>query len=580
MLKEISLSGKWGFVIDPQNRGIDWCQYHIKDPVGAYPTGAGDLHDHFEDLLLDEVTVPGSWQMYKPEYKWYQGTAFFFKMFSRPEIEPGQRVFIHFEGVSYRARVWLNGHELTGTDYPYLPFESEITGLLEDENYLVLRIEGNSRPDDTLPQFGWMNYAGIIRPVKILITGRKRLSLLLLDPEIRTDKVQGRLKIKVTSDLGFGSGEKLVWKLRGNGLNAEGEIAIYENGIQREFVIPWQDVGFWQPGNPLLYDFRLNWYDGNGIELDSYGKMIGFREFTVCNGKFLLNGHEIFLRGIGRHNIHPDYGMSLTSEAIKQDISMVVELGCNFIRLPHYPQDTAVLEECDSQGLLTWVEIPVYWNAPLENRKTQQQMHQQLEAMVRRDYNHPSVVIWSMANEIHSDRAEILECFRKAREMIRSYDPIRPITFASWPKEAGANLGLKMVDACCLNRYCGWYESNSDLIAGELDEIHQLYPDKPVLLSEFGAGACLGFHDPKSCKWSEEYQSELIEKILNIARKHSCGCAIWNFADFADPSRVSMKITNGFTNNKGLVSEDRKYRKLAFDKVKNIYNKWKRDDGI
>jgi len=229
--------------------------------------------------------------------------------------------------------------------------------------------------------------------------------------------------------------------------------------------------------------------------------------------------------------------------------------------------------------LLAWVEIPVYWDAPLENPVTRKRMLNQLEIMVKRDYNHPSVAIWSMANEIHSDRAETLACFTKARTLIRSYDPKRPVTFASWPRNADANLGLKMVDMCCLNRYRGWYDPDYPKIARELDEMQNAYPDRPIFLSEFGAGAQPGKHDPKQGKWSEEYQAELLEKVLNIAREHACGASIWVLADFMDPSRVSMKITNGLVNNKGLVSEDRKYRKLAYEKVKQIYNQWKREDA-
>ncbi|MCF6176768.1 MAG: hypothetical protein L3J71_13500 [Victivallaceae bacterium] len=580
MLKQISLNGKWNFVIDPQGRGIDWCQYHIKNPAGVYPEGAGDLHDCYEDLLLDEVDVPGCWQLYKTEYKWYQGAAFYIRTFKRPELALGERVFLHFEGVSFRARVWLNGNELEMPDVPYLPLEAEITNLLEADNYLSVRVEGDSCQDDTLPQFGWMNYAGIIRPVYLHITGRKRFELVLLDPEIEINRGEGRLKIRTLSDVGFSSGEKLVWTLEGNGLTLSGSVAIDGNGTKREFITPFTDVDFWSPESPMLYRFTLKWLSGRGELLDTYEKKIGFREFIAKNGKFILNGQDIFLRGVSRHNIHPEYGMSLPYAAIKADLETVVEMGCNAIRLPHYPQDNTVLDECDRLGLLTWVEIPVYWDAPLGNPLTRQRMLKQLEIMVKRDYNHSSVAIWSMANEIHSDRAETLACFRKARALIRSYDPKRPVTFASWPRDADANLGLKMVDMCCLNRYRGWYDPDYEKVAGELDEVRRLYPDKPIFLSEFGAGARSGKHDPESSMWSEEYQAELIGKILHIARKHACGASIWVLADFADPSRVSMKLTDGFINNKGLISEDRKHRKLAFETVKQIYNKWKQEDKI
>ena len=173
MLRHISLSGKWKFVLDLQNRGLAWGKYQKRNPSGIYPEGAGDLHSHFDDLLLDEVNVPGNWQKYRPEYKYYEGAAFFIRYFDRPALAEGERVFLHLEGVSYRARIFLNDHEVGSLNYPYLPANIEITSCLLDINYLVIRVEGASRPEDSLPQFGWDNCAGLIRPVSLQITGRK-----------------------------------------------------------------------------------------------------------------------------------------------------------------------------------------------------------------------------------------------------------------------------------------------------------------------------------------------------------------------------------------------------------------------
>ena len=167
---------------------------------------------------------------------------------------------------------------------------------------------------------------------------------------------------------------------------------------------------------------------------------------------------------------------------------------------------------------------------------------------------------------------------RECRDMIRSYDSERPITFASWPCDAKDNLAMQSVDICCLNRYRGWYDPELERIADELEEMRRAFPDKPLLLSEFGAGARPKFHDDKNCKWSEGYQAELLEKILKIARKHSNGACIWTLSDFRDPSRVPMKISDGFINNKGLVSADREHRKIAFSRVGKIYHDWKKTD--
>lgn len=575
MLRHISLSGRWKFVLDLQNRGLAWGKYQKRNPAGIYPEGAGDLHSHFDDLLLDEVNVPGNWQKYRPEYKYYEGAAFFIRYFDRPALAEGERVFLHLEGVSYRARIFLNDHEVGSLNYPYLPANIEITSCLLDINYLVIRVEGASRPEDSLPQFGWDNCAGLIRPVSLQITGRKRFDLVLVDTINDFTAKQGQIKLRATAK--FSQNDILAWKITGENTDFSGTIDLDDN-YTCEWISPALMVKFWTPEVPVLYDFELTWQDKAGKILDVFQTKIGFREFIAQAGKFMLNGKNIFIRGISRHHLHPDYGMTMPESVMLDDLRLVKELGCNFIRLPHYPQNTEVLDACDKLGLLVWVEIPFYWDATLANPVTREQIYGQLEAMVRRDYNHPAVAIWSMANEINSEKPEALECLQYCREIIQRYDSVRPVTFASWPRHASNNLGLQAVDICCLNRYRGWYDPNPELIAGELDSMRNLYPDKPVLLTEFGAGAEPGRYSQKLEKWSEDYQAELLANIVRQARSHANGCIIWVLADFNDPSRVSQKVSHGYINNKGLLSDDRKHRKLSFERIKTIYNQWKLAD--
>lgn len=561
-MTSISLNGTWGFLIDPYNRGLNWGQYHQ-----PFPERAGDLHRGHADLLLEQVTVPGSWQQVRPEYAWYGGAAFFFKTFPAPAVTPGQRVFLRFGAVSFRARAWLNGREIGSMDHPYLPWEMEITDDLRADNSLVVRVEGAPRADDTFPIPGWRCFPGLLRAVELHITGRERVAQIFVDPELRLDRGQGRLRVRIERDSPTLPETRARWQIG----DCQGEVVLPAGVPRKTWRTPWQPVAFWRPGSPALYSFALE------LGGDRYERAVGFREFRVQGDRFTLNGEPIWLRGVSRHELHPTFGMTANAAWIKQDFDLIAELGCNAVRLAHYPHDEAVLDECDRRGLLAWVEIPVYWEADFTNRAVCQRMLSQTEALVRRDYHHPSVVIWSVANEVRSDRPAALRALEAARQRVRRYDPVRPVTFASHPLNPDKNLALAIVDFCAANIYRGWYEANLSRLADDLDALRQA-TRKPVILSEFGAGANAGQHGGPADRWTEEYQAEVVRRNLRIARSHAAGCFVWLLHDFNDPSRVHSRITRGFLNNKGLVTEDRRRRKLAFQTVREIFRAWREQD--
>lgn len=578
MLTTTSLNGDWGFLIDPSNRGLTWCKYQEE-----VATRAGDLHKGFADLQLDQVPVPGSWQLYADKYEWYDGTAFFFRKFRAPKPKPGQRSFLRFEGVSYRAQAWLNGVEIGAIDYPYLPWEMEVTDQLKSSNLLVVRVEASPREDDTIPVFGWRNFAGILRSVSLITTGAARLGTVLLDPSLELESGKGGLSARFELDAGKSTtkGLQIRWKLSGHGLVAEGTEKLgKESEGWHHFKTPMHQVKFWSPGKPAVYDFELTLHDAKGKPLDRYECATGFRKFEARGSDgFFLNGKPIWLRGISRLNLHETFGMTLNEEWLKTDMDLVEELNCNALRVSHLTNDSEVLDECDRRGLLSWAEVPVYWDADLKRPEVRRRMLAQIEAMVRRDYNHPSVVMWSVANEIRSELPEGLKALQESRKLVRKFDPERLVTFASWPRDPEKNLGLRSIDFCSMNLYRGWYQRDTGMLRADLESIRKYAPQLPVVLSEFGAGAVAGKHGSAQTPWTEEFQRRVIKDNLETVRELGHGCFLWLLNDYLDPSRVHSKITSGFINNKGIVTGDRKHKKLAFALVRDTFARWRAEDA-
>ncbi len=328
-------------------------------------------------------------------------------------------------------------------------------------------------------------------------------------------------------------------------------------------------MGLWSPENPKLYRVIIS---GEG---DSVTDEIGFRTVETRGTQILLNGKPIFLRGISIHEEAPfRSGRAYSEEDARILLAWAKELGCNFVRLAHYPHNEDMVRLADKMGLMVWEEVPVYWNIAWQNPATLEDAKTQLQEIVARDRNRASILFWSLSNETPLEPGR-LEFLKALAAEARRLDSTRLITSAmNHTEPAGPDtrslsdpLG-EVLDVLGLNEYLGWYEGKPE----DADRMHWQNPyQKPLIVSEFGAGAVYGFHADAATRFSEEYQGNLFQHQLAMLQNipSLAGMSPWLLMDFRSPRRPLIGIQD-YYNRKGLIS-DRGQRKQAFFVLQTFY---------
>jgi beta-glucuronidase len=331
----------------------------------------------------------------------------------------------------------------------------------------------------------------------------------------------------------------------------------------------------WTGESPQLYDLTAMLLDDN-VVLDDLADRVGFREIKVKGDKLLLNGESIRLRGYNRHEYHGHHGSALPLEVMANDLQLLADLGCNFVRTSHYPVDMRFLDLCDEMGFYVWEETNST-SVDIRHPKYREQIDACATTMVTWHFNHPSIIIWGTLNECGTmDKRQRPE-HKRILDFIRALDSSRPVTFASnaWTKETCIDLP----DIVSWNWYEGWYWGMPDTIEKGINELLEWQDKKskggkgkPVIISEFGASAIYGSRLRSREKWSEDFQADVLDESLRVYCNHPriCGVAIWQFAD--------VRTTDGRSgdrmgkpcarNSKGTFTELRQ-PKLAYDKVKH-----------
>ena len=558
-----SLNGEWHYLIDVQEEG--YYDYRMNpSPWGfflnAKPQQPQDLIEYSFDSA-PTMHIPGDWNTQDDQLFFYEGTVWFQRYFTwQPQV--GKRTLLYFGAVNYDAHVYVNGKPAGHHEGGFTPFSFDVTDLLkEGENFVVVKADNKRRPENIPTQiFDWWNYGGITRDVFLVSVDY----IYIRDYSVKLDKA-GRLALSAKLNA-KSSGHKVTLSIPE--LNLKIKAKTDSTGLA-EATIKADNIVRWCPENPKIYSVELSLDDKETIA-DS----IGFRTIETRGKQILLNGKPIFLKGICIHD-EKAFGGGRTTEAddARLLLGWAKELGCNFVRLAHYPHNEYMVREAEKMGILVWSEIPVYWTIAWSNPKTYQNASRQLEEMIARDINRANVIIWSIANETpHSPERDAF--LGRLASHARSLDDTRLISMAMEVTSADNYLNRlqdnmhEYVDVVSFNQYVGWYRDVND--ARKMT--WEIPYDKPVIVSEFGGGAKYGLHGPVNQRWTEEFQENLYRENLQMLDKIDglAGTTPWILKDFRSPRRILDGIQD-YYNRKGLLSEQGQ-KKKAFYILRDWYN--------
>lgn len=562
-----SLDGQWKTIVDPFENG--YYDYRLKPYDGGYAqdhtySDKTELQEY--DFETDKLLfVPGDWNTQRPELYYYEGTIWYRKRFTY-NLEEGKRLFLNFGAVNYEAIVWLNCERLGSHIGGFTPFNFEITGKLKaGENSLVVKVD-NKRKPEAVPTVNsdWWNFGGITRPVSLV----EMPSTFIQDYYLQLKKnnknvIEGWVKLN-----GVDKAQNITVSIPE--LKLKKNYTTDSNGyISFEFKAKPE---LWSPENPKLYSVNIK------SDSDDINDEIGFRTIRTEGTKILLNDKEIFCRGVSVHEETAYYsGRAYSKDQAETLLGWAKDMGCNFVRLAHYPHNEEMVKAAERMGLLVWSEIPVYWTIHWNDPDTYKNAETQLSDMITRDKNRCNIIIWSIANETPKSE-ERLSFLSRLADKARSMDSIRLIGAAMEKEEIKPGLMTvedplsNILDLISFNEYVGWYDGNSD----KCDRVNWTFEiKKPVFISEFGAGALYGRHGDKTERFTEEYQEEMYEKHVNMLKRIPglAGVTPWILKDFRSPRRHVPEIQDDF-NRKGLVS-DKGQKKKAFFVMKRWYDELK-----
>ncbi len=526
----------------------------------------------------DFVNLPHCWNAIDGQdgdNDYYRGTGYYAKRINKMELPEADRYYLEIRGANSSADVYLDGKKLAHHDGGYSTWRVDLTENLGAMSLLVIAVD-NAANDTVYPQMAdFTFYGGLYRDVNIICVKESHFDLDCYGgPGIKvTPAIEGKdAKVKVET---WVTNSKMGQSIRYTIYDkAENEIASLEtDDTAVELLIP--DVHLWHgKKDPYLYCCEAELLE-DGEVIDAVCTRFGCRTFEIDpeNG-FILNGQEYPLRGVSRHQDRWGKGNALSKEDHEEDIKLIREMGATTIRLAHYQHDQYFYDLCDKYGLVIWAEIPyISKHMPTGRENTISQMKE----LIIQNYNHPSIVVWGLSNEIGiggSDE-DLLENHRILNDMCHEMDPTRKTTIAAVSMCKMDDPYLQIPDVVSYNHYFGWYGGETDMNGPWFDKFHEMHPNIPIGCSEYGCEA-LNWHtsDPKQGDYTEEYQAYYHEELIKqfFPRKYMWATHVWNMFDFGADAR-NEGGENG-QNHKGLVTIDRKYKKDSF----YAYKAWLSDD--
>ncbi|WP_447987168.1 beta-glucuronidase [Nitrospira sp. Nam74] len=567
----LDLSGLWQFQLDPKEEGEAQAWFNTLPAPRA-------------------IAVPCSWNDLFDDARDYLGLAWYRQELWIPSGWFGQRVFLRIGSANYAAKVWVNGTLAVEHLGGHLPFVADITSHLmcDRKTVIAINVENTQLPERVPPgipagrldgmfsgfpatTYDFFPYAGLHRPV-VLYSVPAAAHIEDVTVVTTTDGADGIMTVTVQSFGEYAGRGKI--QLR----DIEADITFRGGSAQATVRIP--SARFWSPRDPYLYPFTITLTEGQRVT-DAYTLDIGIRTIAVNGDRLLLNGQPLTLKGFGKHEDFPLSGRGLNLPVWIRDYELLRGLGANSYRTSHYPYAEEAMQLADRLGVLVINEIPAvglnFEGIEVPTAERLAQCRQQLRELIARDKNHPSTIMWSVANEptagpILGENASEpraveagMRFFGQLYTEASRLDKTRPVTLAG--VQGGPKEWLGPFDVVCINRYYGWYSQAGRLdeaaqtLARELDDLHRSF-GKPIIMTEFGADAIPGTHSTPSEMWTEEYQVELLRLYLDVAaqRPFMAGLHVWAFADFK--TRQSIGRAAGM-NFKGVFTRNRRPKMAA-----------------
>ena len=536
------------------------------------------------------TTMPERWNWVNLPHTWnnidgqdggndlYRGTAFYAKELEKMDLPKADRYFLEIQGANSSAILYVNGKKLANHDGGYSTWRVDITDVLEDKNLFVFELD-NSANDRVYPQNAdFTFYGGLYRNVNIIAVNESHFDLeyygapgIKVTPEVVGENAKVEVEVLVKN---VKENQKLIYILK----DAEGNVVVEQETLASQTVasLEIENVHLWHGRkDPYLYTAEVYLKSEDEV-LDNVSTRFGCRTFEIHpeNG-FILNGEEYPLRGVSRHQDRWGVGNALLKEHHDEDMDLICEVGATTIRLAHYQHDQYFYDLCDERGMVVWAEIP-YISSHMPNGR--ENTISQMKELVAQNYNHPSIVVWGLSNEITiggEDDPDLVENHRILNDLVHEMDKTRLTTIACVSMCSMDNEYVQIPDVVSYNHYFGWYGGDTSQNGPWFDEFHAKHPNIPIGCSEYGCEA-LNWHtsNPEQGDYTEEYQAYYHEELIKqfFTRKYMWATHVWNMFDFGADAR-NEGGENG-QNHKGLVTFDRKYKKDSF----YAYKAWLSDD--
>ena len=509
---------------------------------------------------------------------YFRGTAYYAKEIEKAELPEGKQYYLEIRGANSSADVYLDGKKLAHHDGGYSTWRVNLTEELKEKSLLVIAVD-NGENDVVYPQMAdFTFYGGLYRDVNILAVDDSHFDLdyfggtgLMVTPEIAGKDAKAEVQVFLTNEKEDQKLQYRIFDQEGN-VTAETTVPVSETKVTLD--IP--GVHRWNGRkDPYLYSAEVTLLTGEEVT-DQVSTRFGCRTYEIDPDRgFILNGEEYPLRGVSRHQDRWGIGNALLPEHHTEDMDLICEVGATTIRLAHYQHDQFFYDLCDERGMVVWAEIPYISNHMPKGREN---TISQMRELVTQNYNHPSIVVWGLSNEITMKGAsdeDLRENHEILNNMVHEMDPTRLTTMACISMCSIDDPYVQIPDTVSYNHYFGWYGGNTSMNGPWFDNFHAKYPNIPIGCSEYGCEA-LNWHtsDPQQGDYTEEYQAYYHEELIKqlFTRKYLWATHVWNMFDFGADAR-NEGGENG-QNHKGLVTFDRKYKKDSF----YAYKAWLSDE--